>query len=117
MVEELLSHGSTVGYTEDLVDLSASVIQLSYRIYRYINSAKAKLSDATMLNAQLEGANMMFIEEIVRVKESRDNLLEQVRWRRKLQRLPIVEVYRPGDSESSARRLTDHLVLTGSVRW
>jgi hypothetical protein len=55
VVEELLSHGSTVGYNEDLVNLSVSFIQLSYRIYRFIHSAKTELNAKMMnLNSSLE---------------------------------------------------------------
>lgn len=53
-VEDLLSHGAPVGYNEDLVNLSVSVIQLSYRIYKFIHTAKTKLSNEDQLNKQLE---------------------------------------------------------------
>lgn len=43
-VEELLTHGSSVGYTEDLVHLSARFLQMSYRLYRFV-SCKTSLSD------------------------------------------------------------------------
>lgn len=39
-VEELLSHGAPVGYNEDLVNISVSIIQLSYRIYRFMVATK-----------------------------------------------------------------------------
>jgi hypothetical protein len=54
IVEELLSHGANIGYNEDLIDLSVSVIQLSYRIYKFIHSAKTKLSAEDDFNKQLE---------------------------------------------------------------
>jgi hypothetical protein len=37
-------------------------------------------------------SNMQMIEDISAVKESRNSILDQLRWRRKKFRLPIVEV-------------------------
>ena len=54
VVEDLLSHGATVGYNEDLINLSVSVIQLSYRIYKFIVAAKTNLNGQSDLNKELE---------------------------------------------------------------
>ena len=45
-VELLLSHGSTVGFNTQLLHLSASYIQLSYRLYRFITEARREGLDA-----------------------------------------------------------------------
>ena len=67
-----------MGYTEDLVHLSATVIQYSYRIYRFIHSAKMKLSEQDAFEAAMSANSMQLIEEIEKVKESRRKVLSQV---------------------------------------
>ena len=99
MVEELLSRGSTVGYTVEMVHLSVSVIQHSYRIYRFIHAAKASLREVNALDAALEAKSMDLLEQIEIVKEERRLIIQQVQWRRKVHRLPIVEAGYRGNWE------------------
>lgn len=45
-VELLLSHGASPGYNSQLLHLSASFIQLSYRLYRFVTEARREGLDA-----------------------------------------------------------------------
>jgi ankyrin repeat protein len=44
-LEMLLSHGATTGYTTQLLHLSATFIQQSYRLYRFITEARRSQKD------------------------------------------------------------------------
>ena len=37
-LEEIMTHGGSIGYTEDLIHLSARFIQMSYRLYRFLSA-------------------------------------------------------------------------------
>lgn len=45
-VELLLTHGATAGYNSQLLHLSASYLQLSYRLYRFVTEAKREGIDS-----------------------------------------------------------------------
>ena len=90
IVEELLSRGGTVGYTREMIHLSVAVIQHSYRIYRFIHTAKASLSEVNPLDAALEAKSMDLLEQIELVKEERRIVIQQVQWRRRVHRLPCI---------------------------
>lgn len=87
-MDALISHGAPVGFTDNILQLAATIIQLSFRIYR-MQSGRSLLSSKATFST--EGRKLTSIEEILRCKDSRTHLWLKFKLLRRRIKLPIAE--------------------------
>lgn len=97
--EMLILHGATVGYNEELIGLSASVIQNTFRLYHY-HSGKTKAGE---MSPRSKAQSMMLddgdsvtaaahsVEEMFRLQEHREKTIVKIKRMRRRFRFPVPE--------------------------
>jgi hypothetical protein len=96
IVEEMLSRGSTVGFTPEMLNLTATYLQMSYRIC--MTSLKIKprrvLDKETatyVLVPPEETDTQKVIMELIKLKDKREKVLRTIQFQRSRMRFPLPE--------------------------
>ena len=100
VVEEMLTHGGTVGYPPQLLHLTATYLQLSYKIYlRYCEAKKPlPLKDDGSGERQRRDP-IQFVRDITMMKDKRRKLHDILIFKRSRMRFPVPEATYTGKWE------------------
>jgi hypothetical protein len=103
LVEEMLSHGATVGFPVPLLNLTATFLQKSYRIYK-LNCAfrykpQPEDDDADPTKPPPKVDSIQFVRDMTQLKEERDKVLNKLVFQRSRTRFPIPEAVYAGKWE------------------
>jgi ankyrin repeat protein len=109
-LDEILTHGGTVGYPAPFVHKCATFLQQSYKIYKAVTSnaetSKAKAAvDAALGSFNIvesspdpddsgeasTSANVAFLERLIKMKQVREHLLKNIVYQRCRMRFPVPE--------------------------
>jgi hypothetical protein len=104
LVEEMLSHGATVGFPIPLLNLTATFLQYSYKIYRMNCAFRHKPSeddeDADPSRPPPPKVDsIQFVRDVTAMKELRDKVLSKLTFLRSKTRFPIPEAVYAGKWE------------------
>lgn len=109
IVEDMLTHGATVGYTNQLLHLTATYLQLSYKIFimSYTMRTKKKGNENEnkyaivdeQLRQDTQAGSVAFIAELEEAKAKRAKVLQNMRFQRSRHRFPVPEAVYAGKWE------------------
>jgi hypothetical protein len=103
LVEEMLSHGATVGFPIPLLNLTATFLQYSYKIYRMNCAFRYKPSEDDEDNPSKPPPpkvdSIQFVRDVTAMKELRDKVLSKLTFLRSKTRFPIPEAVYAGKWE------------------
>ena len=108
IVEEMLTHGATVGFPISLLNLTASFLQYSYYIYKltcsFYYSKKKEFDDENEDNTNINKLkpkidNIQFIRELTILKEKREKIKNKLLFLRSKTRFPVPEAVYTGKWE------------------
>jgi ankyrin repeat protein len=113
-MDAMLLHGASVGFTASLVNLCATYLQHSYRLYKLLfkQQKKAQLSEidpSAALQLELDSkasSGLTVIEQIAQLKEKRGRVLHKLIYQKRKIRLPMPEAAYAGKYEI-IRRIYD----------
>lgn len=111
MIEVMLSRGATVGFNAELLHLTATYLQYTYKIYRTSQEMKGRKVESDPLISTMnldvdtgggvlkKAENMRFIKELTRLKDYRAKLLTSIKYQRSRMRFPVPEAAYAGKWE------------------
>jgi hypothetical protein len=102
VVEEMLSHGATVGFPIPLLNLTATFLQQSYKIYKLSAASKyvpPKIDDDDDAPPPPKVDMIQLVRDITALKETRGKILNKIVFMRSRTRFPVPEAVYAGKWE------------------
>lgn len=99
LVEEMLTHGATVGFTIPMLNLTATYLQQTYKIYKLNCQANYRHPEDCDAPPPPKVDSIQMVRDITALKEVRDKVLSKLVFMRSRTRFPVPEAVYAGKWE------------------